>query len=145
MCVLSSYLPLQTCPHFHAPPICNLHSWLPFSPWLERSICRTAYRLHFPTRNQDFFFLLTLTRKKCCSFSPVRCWASSSVHAHPCRALQKHHCPDQSTSWYPPLVTRGNSYWCWVAQTAFDIDKKSLRRNKMKMSPLVCCWGVTLC
>ena len=28
--------------------------------------------------------------------------------AHPCRALQKHHCLEQSTSWYPPVVTRGN-------------------------------------
>lgn len=110
-----------------------MHSWLPFSPWLERSICWAAYTLHSRVQTQKFVFLLTLTRWKCCSCSQVCCWASSSAHAYPC--LPKHHCPNENNSWYLPLVTRRNCYWCWVAQSDFDIDKKVQGGTKRRCHP----------
>lgn len=72
---ISPLTPADGCPVSLSPPpgSPHLHNWLSFSPRLERNICWAAYRLHPPTHNQGFVFLLTLIRQKFCSFSCFCC------------------------------------------------------------------------
>lgn len=104
MGVISPYLPLQTCLHVQAPPICTagcpcLHGWRGVSAG-PLTDCVPPYKPRIL-----FFYLDSLDKN-----AAALLLSFQLSHAHPCRALQTHHCPDQSTSQYPPLVTRGNCY-----------------------------------